>query len=144
MRNARVASNPNVLATSALLVVATAAFLLVARPRPRPARDDAMSIMQAVVLRVEEDGRTRTIRAPAPITIGRAPTATLIVPDAQVSRLHARIDFSDGVLSVRDLDSRNGTLVNARPIDGNVALEDGDEIDVGMARIVYCGLAPWK
>ena len=103
-----------------------------------------MTVLQAVVLRVEEEGRTRTVSASVPITIGRAPTATLVVPDAQVSRLHARIDLQDGVLSVRDLDSRNGTLVNARPIDGFVPLRDGDEIGIGMSRIVYCGVAPWK
>jgi pSer/pThr/pTyr-binding forkhead associated (FHA) protein len=144
MRKLPVAASADVFGASTLLVVFTAAFVAIALPRKRGERDDAMNDMQAVVLRVEEDGRTRTIRAPAPIVIGRAPTATLIVPDAQVSRLHARIDFSDGVLSVRDLDSRNGTLVNARPIDGYVALADGDEIDVGMARIVYCGLGAWK
>ncbi len=138
------AASADAFGASVLLVFMTAVFAALAVPRTRRERDDAMTIMQAVVLRVEEDGRTRTIRAPAPITIGRAPTATLIVPDAQVSRLHARIDFSDGVLSVRDLDSRNGTLVNARPIEGYVALSDGDEIDVGMARIVYCGLDAWK
>lgn len=144
METSRVAASADAFGASVLLVFMTAVFAALAVPRTRRERDDAMTIMQAVVLRVEEDGRTRTIRAPAPITIGRAPTATLIVPDAQVSRLHARIDFSDGVLSVRDLDSRNGTLVNARPIEGYVALSDGDEIDVGMARIVYCGLDAWK
>ena len=113
-------------------------------PRRRALREDAMTAMQAVVLRVEEDGRTRTVRAPVPITIGRAPSATLVVPDAQVSRLHARIDLSDGLLSVRDLDIRNGTLVNARPIEGPVDLHDGDEIDVGTTRITFCGVGPWK
>ena len=138
------AAHANVYGTSVLLVAVAGTFALLALPRRRPARDDAMTVMQAVVLRVEEDGRTRTVRAPVPITIGRASSATLIVPDAQVSRLHARIDFSDGVLSVRDLDSRNGTLVNARPIEGNVALVAGDEIDVGLTRIVYRGFGPWK
>jgi pSer/pThr/pTyr-binding forkhead associated (FHA) protein len=126
------------------LVGICAAVLLVCWPRPRRQRDDTMAAMQAVVLRVEEDGRTRTVRAPVPITIGRAPSATLIVPDAQVSRLHARIDLQGGVLSVRDLDSRNGTLVNARPIEGPAALRDGDQIDVGTTRIVFCGVGPWK
>jgi len=126
------------------LVAATALFVLVAFPRRRRQRDDAMTAMQAVVLRVEQEHRTRTVRAPVPITIGRAPSATLVVPDAQVSRLHARIDLTDGVLSVRDLDSRNGTLVNARPIERPVALHDGDEIDVGMTRIVFCGVGPWR
>ncbi len=132
-------------ATASILVTgALAAFAALALPRRRRERDDAMAGMQAVVLRVEEEGGTRTVRAAVPITIGRAATATLVVPDLQVSRLHARIDLSDGVLSVRDLDSRNGTLVNARPIEGSVALRDGDEIGVGLSRIVYCGTAPWK
>jgi pSer/pThr/pTyr-binding forkhead associated (FHA) protein len=128
------------------VVAAFALFLLLASlwPRPRARRNDALTEMQAVVLRVEEEGRTRTVRAPVPITIGRAPSATLVVPDAQVSRVHARIDLSDGQLNLRDLDSRNGTLVNARPIEGPVDLRDGDEIDVGTTRIVFCGVGPWK
>jgi pSer/pThr/pTyr-binding forkhead associated (FHA) protein len=126
------------------VVTAAALFLLVALPRRRRQREDAMTAMQAVVLRVEEDARTRTVRVPLPITIGRAQSATLIIPDAQVSRLHARIDLTDGHLSIRDLDSRNGTLVNARPIDEPVPLRDGDEIDIGTTRVVFCGVAPWK
>jgi len=130
---------------SVALVGLVALLLLAAFPRRNPRRrDDAMTAMQAVVLRVEEEGGTRTVRAPIPITIGRAPNATLIVPDAQVSRLHARIDLTDGVLSVRDLDSRNGTLLNARPLEGPAELHDGDEIDVGTTRILYCGVGPWK
>jgi pSer/pThr/pTyr-binding forkhead associated (FHA) protein len=126
-------------------VVGLCALVLAAvLPRRRRQRDDTMAAMQAVVLRVEEDGRTRTVRAPLPITIGRAPSATLMVPDAQVSRLHARIDLHGGVPSVRDLDSRNGTLLNARPIEGPAPLHDGDEIDVGTTRIVFCGVGRWK
>jgi len=128
------------------LVCAAALFAFLSLPiwRRRRVRDDAMTAMQAVVLRVEEDGRTRTVRAPVPITIGRAPSATLIIPDARVSRLHARIDLTDGALSIRDLDSRNGTLVNARPLDGAAPLRDGDEIDVGTTRITFGGVGPWK
>src|SRR5271165_7101746 len=127
-------------------VLAAALFALAALPfwRRRRLRDDALMAMQAVVLRVEEDGRTRTVRAPIPITIGRAPTATVVIPDARASRLHARIDLTDGALGIRDLDSRNGTLVNARPLDGLAGLRDGDEIDVGTTRITYCGVGPWK
>jgi len=130
--------------TSVELVAAVALALLFALPRRRAARDDGLTDMQAVILRVEDYDRTRTVRFTVPITIGRAPSATLVVPDAQVSRLHARIDLTDGGLSVRDLDSRNGTLLNARPIDGPTALHDGDEIDVGTTRIVFCGVGAWK
>ena len=136
----------NVRAESLGVVVLAGAFLLAVLPRRRAGfgRDDAMTALQAVVLRVEENDRIRTVRAPVPITIGRAPNATLVIPDAQVSRLHARIDLADGSLSIRDLDSRNGTLLNARLLDGTAPLQDGDEIDVGTTRIVFCGVGPWK
>ena len=136
----------NVRAEGLLVVCSTALFLLACTwwRHGRRLRDDSIVSLQAVVLRVEENDRTRTVRAPVPITIGRAPSATLTIPDARVSRLHARIDLDDGALSIRDLDSRNGTLVNARPIDMPVPLRDGDEIDVGTTRIVFCGVGPWK
>ncbi len=136
---------PDLRLDSLALVGVTGLLLLAALPRGRRRRqrDDAVT-MQAAVLSVEEDGGTRTVRASLPITIGRAPTATLVIADAQVSRLHARIDLSDGVLGVRDLDSRNGTLVNARPIEGWCPLVNGDEIDVGLTRIVLRGVGPWK
>ncbi len=135
---------PSIRAESIALTFGCGVVLLAALPRRRRSRDDAIAAMQAVVLRVEDYDGTRTVRVPAPITIGRAPLATLIVSDAQVSRVHARIDLTDGVLCVRDLDSRNGTLVNARPIDGPTELRPGDEIDIGTTRIVFGGVGPWK
>lgn len=127
-----------------LEILAALAFVLVlAWPRRRRTRDDSMAAMQAVVLRVEDYDGTRTVRSPVPITIGRASSATLVVPDAQVSRMHARIDLSAGVLSVFDLGSRNGTLLNARPIDGATRLSPGDEIDIGTTRIVFTGVGAW-
>jgi pSer/pThr/pTyr-binding forkhead associated (FHA) protein len=136
----------NLRAESLGVVLLAGIFLFAVLPRRRAGygRDDTMTALQAVVLRVEENERTRTVRAPVPITIGRAPNATLVIPDAQVSRLHARIDLFNGGLSIRDLDSRNGTLLNARPVDGTAPLHDGDEIDVGTTRIVFCGVGPWK
>lgn len=138
--------NPRLETFSAVVLVAI--FVLFAWPKggERRRRDDSVAGLQAVELRVEEESRTRTVRAPVPVVIGRAQSATLVIPDAQVSRLHARIDFIDEMLAIRDLNSRNGTLVNARPIDAPVALHDGDEIDVGTTRIVVCGLgtASWK
>jgi hypothetical protein len=97
-----------------------------------------------IELRVDEDGLARVVRAPLPVTVGRAASAGVAVNDPQVSRLHARIDAVNGEISVTDLDSRNGTSVNARPIGESVILQRGDEIRVGRARIVFCGVIPWK
>jgi pSer/pThr/pTyr-binding forkhead associated (FHA) protein len=120
-------------------------FVLLARPGPwaKRTRDD-IAVVQAVELRVEEEPQTRTLRVPLPVTIGRAADANLSVTDAQVSRMHARIELHDGRLSVRDLGSRNGTLVNARPIDVPTPVQPGDDIDVGSVRIVIGEVGPWR
>jgi len=54
--------------------------------------------------------------------------------DAKVSRRHARIKRSNGVYSIEDLGSTNGTYVNRgrRLLPGNSeSLKDGDEVIVG-------------
>lgn len=127
---------------SLAVVAAVAAFVCVAQPRRRDRADDTLSMLASVELRVEEASGSRTIRAPIPIVIGRAPTATLVLSDAQVSRMHARIDVWNGELGVRDLGSRNGTWLNARPIDEPEALRAGDELELGSTRIVFCGVGP--
>lgn len=127
------------------VVGAVGLFVVLARPGAwaRRTRDD-VAIVQAVEVRVEQQEKTRTLRVPLPVTIGRAADANLLVTDAQVSRMHARIELHDGTLSVRDLDSRNGTLVNARPIGAPTPVQPGDEIDVGSARIVIGEVGPWR
>jgi pSer/pThr/pTyr-binding forkhead associated (FHA) protein len=127
---------------SLVVVAAVAAFVVAAQPRRRTQADDTVAMLASVELRVEEPSGTRTIRAPIPIFIGRAPNATLVLNDALVSRLHARIDVWDGELSVRDLGSRNGTWLNAYPLEGPVPLAPGDELEVGATRIVFEGLRP--
>jgi hypothetical protein len=55
-------------------------------------------------------------------------------PDAKVSRRHARIIFRNGIYTIEDLGSTNGTFINRgrRLLPGNPqALNEGDEIIVG-------------
>jgi pSer/pThr/pTyr-binding forkhead associated (FHA) protein len=123
------------------VIGSAALFLTLVRPRrPVPPADDTLEMLSTVELWVEEPGGARAVRAPVPVTIGRDSGATVSLADAQVSRLHARIDVAGGELCVRDLASRNGTWLNALPIDDPTALHPGDEIEVGMTRIVYRGI----
>ncbi len=45
------------------------------------------------------------------VTIGRAPTNQIVIKDERCSRNHAEVFLSDGQWTLRDLDSRNGTIV---------------------------------
>jgi len=65
--------------------------------------------------------------------IGRGSDCDLVVPDRQVSRHHARIRRVDEGYAVEDLGSRNGTHVNGLPVEGSVALQDGDVIQIALA-----------
>ena len=50
------------------------------------------------------------------VTIGRADTNKIVVREDKASRLHAEIFFTDENWMVRDLGSRNGTLVGDEPL----------------------------
>jgi DNA-binding NtrC family response regulator len=64
------------------------------------------------------------------------PSATLELPDSQMSTSHAHIVRRGGELVVEDAGSRNGTLVNGEPIVQR-ALRDGDILELGQTVLVY-------
>ena len=45
------------------------------------------------------------------VTIGRSATNQIVVKDERCSRNHAEIFMTGGAWTVRDLDSRNGTMI---------------------------------
>jgi len=72
------------------------------------------------------------LRLPAGVvkTIGRDARADFIVEAPLVSRVHCRLTATDEGLTVEDLDSTNGTLVNGERADRS-ALKTGDTLTVG-------------
>ena len=70
-------------------------------------------------------------------TAGRHPQSDIFLDDVTVSRHHARFTERGGHHWLSDLNSLNGTYVNRTLIDGEVALRDGDEVQIGKFRLVY-------
>ena len=70
------------------------------------------------------------------VTAGRHPESEIFLDDVTVSRRHAEFHRSGGEFSVRDVGSLNGTYVNRDRID-QVALKDGDEVQIGKYRLVF-------
>ncbi len=64
----------------------------------------------------KRSGSTLTLSLRATV-VGRAHTCDLVVPHLSISRRHAELTLRDSSLTVRDLESRNGTYVNERRID---------------------------
>ena len=70
------------------------------------------------------------------VTIGREASNGIAVTDPSVSRKHCLLSGRDGIFRVRDLDSRNGTLVNGTAVEGQ-ALQHGDEIATGDSSFLF-------
>ncbi|HVU03909.1 MAG TPA: FHA domain-containing protein [Polyangiaceae bacterium] len=67
--------------------------------------------------------------------LGRAPHCFLVLSTEQVSREHAAVRLVGDTLEIEDLQSRNGTRVNGRAVEGKRKLEPGDVIEVGGERL---------
>jgi two-component system, NtrC family, sensor kinase len=70
------------------------------------------------------------------LTIGRAPSNTVVLSDPLVSRRHARISAEGKRFIIEDLGSVNGTLVNNQPVTRQ-ALRVGDVITLGKTAIRF-------
>ncbi|MGC1226350.1 MAG: FHA domain-containing protein, partial [Candidatus Sulfotelmatobacter sp.] len=70
------------------------------------------------------------------IAIGREASSGISVSDPSVSRKHFLIRLQDGRVLVRDLDSRNGTLVNGSPVEEQW-LQHGDTISAGDSSFLF-------
>lgn len=99
---------------------------------PRPAPHGRLHV-------VHPPGAVRTFEVRGPQDFGRAELA-----DATVSRAHLRIEWngpSDTWL-IRDLDSRNGTVVEGQPVDDAVDLPHGAVVRAGDVLAVFERVPP--
>jgi transcriptional regulator with GAF, ATPase, and Fis domain/pSer/pThr/pTyr-binding forkhead associated (FHA) protein len=71
------------------------------------------------------------------VTIGRAPTNQIVIKDERCSRNHGEVFVSGGQWTLRDLDSRNGTMVGDELVKGDWILRPGDVIRVGRSQLVF-------
>ncbi len=72
------------------------------------------------------------------VTIGRHATNDIVLAgDMRVSRHHAEIEERDGEWVLRDLRSRNGSLLNGRRVSES-PLREGDRIKIGGSTFVFC------
>lgn len=71
---------------------------------------------------------------PGIVKVGRMTECAIRLPDSSVSRLHAEFVGDAKEVSVRDLQSRNGTFVNERRVDSIHRVSVGDSVRFGHVK----------
>ena len=81
------------------------------------------------------DGKTWTFADELVIGRDEDSVDACITLDRYVSRRHARLRAVDGCVTLCDLQSRNGTKLNDRPVVGEEPLEPGVPFQVGRTML---------
>lgn len=71
------------------------------------------------------------------MTVGRSPTNRLVLRDEVCSRNHCEIFQSGEQWVIRDLGSRNGTMVSGKLISGDHRLDSGMVINIGASELAF-------
>ena len=70
------------------------------------------------------------------VAIGRSTDSPVFLDDVTVSRKHAVIEGREGVFTLRDLGSLNGTYLNNQSVSES-QLATGDEIQIGKFHLLF-------
>ena len=71
------------------------------------------------------------------LCVGRGEQADAQIGDEMMSRRHFEVVEKNGAYVLRDLQSRNGTMMNGRTITGEVTVGSGDTIRAGETTFVF-------
>jgi pSer/pThr/pTyr-binding forkhead associated (FHA) protein len=82
---------------------------------------------------LESGSGRREVKLAGPVTVGRSPSVTIPLDDKTLSREHTQFYLDRGRPCVRDLESKNGTLLNGQLLKQPTALKPGDKVRVGAA-----------
>src|SRR5215472_1446577 len=88
--------------------------------------------------------RNRVLQLHAPeAVIGRSTGCTIRIPSSEVSRKHCRLRLEDGLVTIEDLASVNGTFLNGEAVTEAQTVRPGDRLEVGpVAFVVDYDLTP--
>lgn len=92
--------------------------------------------MAKIILNPQMPSRKEIDLPMAGLSIGRDPNNDVVIPDALVSRRHARIVYDGREFLFHDCESSNGSLLNGNRVSER-KLEDGDILWLGASRLLF-------
>src|SRR5262249_52854099 len=72
----------------------------------------------------------------AEATLGRARGCTVRIPSSEISRQHCRLRMENGIVTVEDLESINGTFLNGLRVRRIESVHPGDRLTLGPVTLV--------
>ena len=93
--------------------------------------------MPALELKTGPRSGERITLRPGRVVIGRHPACDVVIDASAVSRQHAAVTFENGQATIEDLRSRNGTLLNGRPLSSPHRLANGDHVQICEQLLVF-------
>ena len=105
------------------------------------ARDTRQRLLTGPCVEVELGGRRTFVALGEPIIIGRS-EGTIVLPSPALSRKHLAMERGPAGPIVRDLRSRNGTMLAGARLAGPI--EIGGGITLSLGGQIECRLEPWR
>jgi hypothetical protein len=137
------AFEPFVASPPAASVAAATAAVPVVEDRPtviKPRGADGAPLVPPAILEIVSGpvaGRRQPLAPFREAVLGRANDADIVIPDAEVSRRHARLARGeDGTYTMVDMASANGLHVNGERVF-QATLRDGDRVRLGQTEMVF-------
>ena len=108
----------------------------IVNPKAQPYLEDAGKVTMSRLVLVKDGAETSFPLVRDSYTLGRHRNNDIVISDPKASSFHARIDRSPEGFVLVDLKSRNGCWLNGKRVE-SARLTTGDEVRVGMARLLY-------
>ncbi len=102
---------------------------------------DSPEARVSLVLYHRDGAKVVPLQLGQPVVVGRAFPADIVVRDIKLSRRHAMFTWYESEVTVDDLGSTNGTLVNGESVERAV-IRAGDEVTLGSVSVSLHQLSP--
>jgi pSer/pThr/pTyr-binding forkhead associated (FHA) protein len=106
-------------------------------PPPAPPQKAPPGVLANLVVRSGTlKGQRLPIRVPI-VNVGRADYNDIVLPDDSVSTSHAKLQRREGVWVLVDLESTNGSFVDAERVQGETPLAPGALLRLGDVQLLF-------
>lgn len=109
-------------------------------PQRKEEKEEAQPTSQAarfiLELQVVKQSKTSFVLAEGENIVGREPSNLVHIDDGSVSRQHAALILSGTRVTVKDLGSKNGTMLNNERVNYEMEVKSGSTLMFGLVRAV--------